>query len=709
MTAQVRDHMANEAIRTDERQDIGGLFSRMRHHILIITLCVAGFAALAFVATLFMPKTYTSAAQLDYSPQETAAGTNQQQSDLLREAQIDAQVQTVKSLPVAMKVVETLKLERDPILVAEAARFEDSNASPRQAIAAALLGGVDAGRVGNTTMFDVSYTDRDPLRAANMANAFAKAFLDTELSRKTGVSDETATRLEQRLAELRGDLEKADAAVASFRLNNNVLDAANSISAEQEIAAIRGQLASSRASAAEAAVRGDAASSSTMVGGTAVGPAVTAMGSLRQQRAEVARKVATIASRYRPEHPLYRDAQQELDAIDGQIAQEMASIARTARTESVAAGSNAASLSSSLGAAQERLQRNVRASVELANLERRAQDARAAYQQLLTSSVQQTADRALIRPDTRLAAPATIPLSPSSPNMPINVFMGMVLGLAIGIGIAYVRERWTQVIATVDDIEVLLGQNHLNSIPTPQSSIENPKSDDPVLAAVLHPLSAYTEAFRNLGTSLGFAARVKTGKVIGITSSLPKEGKTTTSIALARVLATGGAKVILIDADLRRRSVTMELAPTAQLGLAELLTDNTSLQQVILRDASGADILPIAEGTSPTPHIYETVEFEELMDHLRGLYDYIVVDTAPLLAVTDTRILLRHFDATALLTRWRSTPARAVRAAIHQVESVGGQISGIALTMVNLKSQAQASSGDPSYYTGYMKDYYTQA
>jgi polysaccharide biosynthesis transport protein len=693
--------MANEAIRTDERQDIGGLFSRIRHHIIIIALCVAGFAALAFVATLFMPKTYTSAAQLDYSPQETATGTNQQQSDLMREAQIDAQVQTVKSLPVAIKVVETLKLERDPILMAEAARFDDSNASPRQAIAAALLGGVDAGRVGNTNMFDVSYTDGDPLRAANIANAFAKAFLDTELSRKTGDSDEKATRLEQRLGQLRGDLEQADAAVASYRLNNNILDAANSTSAEQEIAAIRGQLASSRAFAAEAAVRGDAASSSTMVGGTAVSPAVAAMGSLRQ--------VATIASRYRPEHPIYQDAQQELDAIDGQIAQEMASIARTAQTESVAAGSNAASLSSSLGAAQDRLQRNVRASVELANLERRAQDARAAYQQLLASSVQQAADRALIRADTRLAAPATIPLSPSSPNMPINVFMGIVLGLAVGIGIAYVRERWTQVIATVDDIEVLLGQNHLNSIPTPQSSIENPKSDDPVLAAVLHPLSAYTEAFRNLGTSLSFAARVKTGKVIGITSSLPKEGKTTTSIALARVLAAGGAKVILIDADLRRRSVTMELAPTAQLGLAELLTDNTSLQQVIVRDASGADVLPIAEGTSPTPHIYETVEFEELMDHLRGLYDYIVVDTAPLLAVTDTRILLRHFDATALLTRWRSTPARAVRAAIHQVESVGGQISGIALTMVNLKSQAQASSGDPSYYTGYMKDYYTQA
>ena len=107
--------------------------------------------------------------------------------------------------------------------------------------------------------------------------------------------------------------------------------------------------------------------------------------------------------------------------------------------------------------------------------------------------------------------------------------------------------------------------------------------------------------------------------------------------------------------------------------------------------------------------MFETTEFDELIAHLRELYDYIVVDTPPLLAVTDARILLRHFDATALLARWRSTPARAVRAAIHQVESVGGEITGIALTMVNLNAQAQATSGDPSYYTGYMKDYYTHA
>lgn len=699
--------LRGETIRGEDRQDIGSLYSKLHRHILVIVLCAVGFTVLAYIATAFMPRYYTAGAQLDYAPQQTA-GTTVPLSDALRDAQIDAQTQTVKSLPVAMQVVDTLKLQDDPALAAEAKQFAGSKATPKQAVAAALLNHVDAARMGTTTMFQVTYTDRDPLKAANVANAFANAFLETELSRKMGQSNEVTKRLESRLNQLRSELEAADRAVADFRLRNNLLNGVDSTVAEQEIASIRTQLASSRANAAEAATRGAAAGRDTVVGGTSMSARTQSLGNLQEQRAEVARKVALLASRYRAEHPLMQDAQMELSAIDGQISQEMASIARTARTESAAAGSNASALSGSLAAAEGRLARNVQAGVQLADLQRRAQDARDIYQQLLTGSVQQSADRALIRPDTRLAAPAAVPLGPSSPNKAVNLFMGLVLGLAVGVGIAFMRERWTQVVSTVDDIEVVLGQNYLNSIPTPQSSIESPRTEDPIEAAVLHPLSAYTEAFRNLGTSLSFAARVKTGKVIGITSSLPKEGKTTTSIALARVLATGGAKVILLDTDLRRRSVTLELAPEAKLGLSQVLTGSAPLEQAIYQDSSGAAIIPLSADTPPTPRMFETVEFDELIAHLRSLYDYIVVDTPPLLAVTDTRILLRHFDATALLTRWRSTPARAVRAAIHQVESVGGEISGIALTMVNLKAQAQSSSGDPSYYTGYMKGYYTQ-
>jgi polysaccharide biosynthesis transport protein len=136
------------------------------------------------------------------------------------------------------------------------------------------------------------------------------------------------------------------------------------------------------------------------------------------------------------------------------------------------------------------------------------------------------------------------------------------------------------------------------------------------------------------------------------------------------------------------------------------LSGKAPLDDVLFRDSSGMDVLPLTAGTPVTPKIFEDASFDALMQRLRKQYEYIVLDTAPILAVTDTRMLLRQFDALALLVRWRSTPVRAVRAAVHQINAVGGDVTGIALTMVNLKTQAQSGHGDPSYYTGYMKDYY---
>lgn len=688
------------------RQDVGGIFSRVRRHLPIIALCIIAGAALAFCATLLMPKTYTAAAQLDYSPQETVRAGNQQQSDLLRDAQIDAQIQTVRSLPVAMRVVSALKLDGGGAAAQSAETSAGAAANGKQAVAAALLQNVNSSRVGTTTLFDVSYTDRDALRAATLANAFATAFLENELARKLAESDEIGSRLEARLKQLRMDIEQADANVASYRLRNKLLTLPDSASADQALATMRSELVSARANAAGAQARGSGSLSG-------VNPGLVAMGPLQAQRAEVARRFATVSSKFGPRHPQYQDAQDELAAIDSQIARESGRLASASRMENAAtgsaAGSTAGSLAASVADAERQMARNVAASVELASLQRRAQSARDVYQQLLSTSVEQSANRALVRPDTRLAATAAVPLDPSSPNLPLNVLMGLVLGLAIGLGIAFLRERWTQSITTADDVEVLLGQHYLNSIPTPQSSIEQLRTQDPVEAITLHPLSAYTEAYRNLAASLSFAANRKGGKVIGITSALPKEGKTTTTVNLARVLAMGGAKVLLLDADLRRRSASLLLAPNAKLGVEDVLRDPASLSQAIVTDETGLNLLPIGAQRSTSARIFEQPEFADLIDRLRDTYEYVVIDTAPVLAVVDTRLLLPHLDALALLTRWRATPARAARAAINQIESMGSALAGVTLTMVDLKSQAQAASGDASYYSGYMKDYYNES
>ncbi|WP_028967651.1 GumC family protein [Sphingomonas phyllosphaerae] len=699
-------------VRPEESQDLAGLFSRLKRHLPIILACVVGMVVVAWGISKVLPRRYSASAQLEYTPQSPVAGAPQPQlSDLARDAKIDAEVQTMKSLPVATRVVDQLKLDRDPELREAAKDFATDAATGKQAIAGALLTNLNAARVGTTSLFEVSYTDKNPLKAMQVANAFAQAFMAEDLASKATEFKDVDARLNGQLDELRRKVEQADAAVAAFRVRNNLLGLPDSVTAEQEISSIRGALASARAEEAAARAR-SSASGSTIVGGGTNSPYSTqTMSSLRQQRAQVAARVAALQSRYGERYPALADARKELDAIDAQLSGEMRDLSRSAGNASQAAGSTAASLEASLAAAQARLTNNVRSSVELADLQRTAQNARDAYQQLLNTSTQQNAQQSIVRPDSRIAAPASLPLTPSSPNVPVLLFMGAVFGLAIGLAIAYVRERWVQGLDTVDDIETMLGVDYFNSVPTPASSIEKPRTSDPAEATLLHPLSAYTEAYRNLATSLSFAASsVQGGKILGITSALPKEGKTTTSTSVARVLATGGSRTLLLDTDLRRRSVSVALAPQARLGLGEVLAGTATLDEVILREEqTGLDVLPLAPTAGTSPHIFETPEFTALLAELRRRYELVVVDTAPVLAVADTRVLAHHFDALAMLVRWRSTPARAARAALHQISSVGSGVTGVALTMVNLKVQAQSGFGDPSYYADYMKDYYAQS
>lgn len=699
-------------VRPEERQDLAGLFSRLKRHLPIILACVVGAVVLAWAISKVLPRRYTAAAQLEYTPQDPVAGSQQPTlSDLARDAKIDAEVQTMNSLPVAVRVVEQLRLDRDPELRAAAKDFATDAATEKQAIGGALLANLTAARVGTTSLFEVRYTDKNPLKAMQVANAFAQAFMADDIATKIQQYRDVDTRLTGQLDELRRKVERADADVAAFRVRNNLLGLPDSVTAEQEISAIRNALATARAEEAAARTR-SAASGSTVVGGGGSSQYSTqTLSTLRQQRAQVAARVASLQSRYGERYPALADARKELDAIDRQLSGEMRDLSRSAGNASQAAGSSTASLEASLAAAQSRLANNVRASVQLADLQRVAQNARDAYQQLLTTSTQQNAQQSIMRPDSRLAAPATLPLTPSSPNVPVLLFMGAVLGLAIGLGIAYIRERWVQGLDTVDDIETMLGVDYFNSVPTPASSIEKPRTSDPAEATLLHPLSAYTEAFRNLATSLSFTASgAQGGKVLGITSALPKEGKTTTSTSVARVLATGGSRTLLLDTDLRRRSVSVAMAPQARVGLGEVLAGSATIDDVVLREeATGLDVLPLAPTVTTSPHMFETPEFTQLLAELRRRYEHIVVDTAPVLAVADTRVLAHHFDALALLVRWRSTPARAARAALHQITSVGAGVTGVALTMVNLKVQAQSGYGDPSYYADYMKDYYAKS
>jgi capsular exopolysaccharide synthesis family protein len=305
---------------------------------------------------------------------------------------------------------------------------------------------------------------------------------------------------------------------------------------------------------------------------------------------------------------------------------------------------------------------------------------------------------------------AKIPTKPSSPVLALNVALGLMLGLGGGIGAIVVREALDTGVTTAEELEAALAMPYLAGIPSLASTVDGADAEtlNPAEYVVDKPLSTFAEAFRALRASLQLSRLGAQVKVIAITSSMPDEGKTTTSVCLARVMAMAGDRVILIDCDLRKRAVSRAIGgdePTA--GLVEVLAGTVPLEKAVRVDArTGAHYLPLAESAYTPKDVFGTVAMDQLLETLRGKYDVVVLDTAPVLPVADTRVIAAKADVVTMLVRWRKTPRKATAAGIKLLQAGDTYIAGGALTQINMKEQARYGYGDPGYYYRSYRKYY---
>lgn len=699
--------------------DLAGVAGRyLRYAPLVVVSTVAGLILAGGVTFLQKPM-YTARATVQYSPQKAQVGREATSADDggTRDSTVDTQSEVLGSPTLALKVVDALHLERDPAFN-DALKGGQPGPPPspeqvRESIANALLLHQNAKRVGQTMLFEVTYTDANPQKAAQIANAFTDAYIADQIRQKLETARSSTQLLNSRMDDLRRQVETAETAVQSFKARNNLLSSEGSTLTEQEISGLNQQLAVARVQEAEAraqyaaGVRDMEGGRKGDTGGGALNSPVIA--ALRQQRAEVSRDLATLQSRYGPMHPQVINQQKALADTDTAITEELARLNTNLQANVDVAQQRRASIESSISGARGQLVSGNAASVELGQLQRDADAARTLYEAFLTRAKETTAQQATAQADARVDSPATAPSRPSSPNMAINLFLGLLLGGGIGVGVAFFIERWNVRLSTMDEVERRLNVAFLGGLPTLASSIKKPTTKSPTEAIIKHPLSSFAESFRGLGTALVHGERAGAVKVLAVTSALPGEGKTTTSICLTRVMALGGARVVLLDCDLRRRSATATLAPHATIGLIQVLEGAATLDQALVEDTeSGAFFLPIGKDAHLAKSPITSPAFDALLEELRGRFDQVIIDTAPVLPIVDTRILSQKVDALALIVKWRATPLRAVQAAIHQIEAVDGIVSGVALSLIDLNAQARSGYGDPHYYYRDFKGYYLE-
>ena len=428
---------------------------------------------------------------------------------------------------------------------------------------------------------------------------------------------------------------------------------------------------------------------------------------LRRQRTEAEKRRAELSTRYGPRYPLSIQVAQQIEALDAQIKQEASRVVGGLRSQALSAEARANSLRGRLNTLQRGVARDDQAAVEAGSLERDAEAKRTAYTRLAQAAQQSSQAQRLSSPQANIVENATIPTRPTFPKVKAFAAAGLLIGIVLGLAAVLLVEGLSSTVRKPEDVETLLGLSFVASVPrlpTPWR-LRTRRVANPATTLVEKPMTVYAEAYRAVRSFITTRSEAEKVRVIALASTLPGEGKTTSALSLARVMAMSGDKVLLVDCDVRRAGVLRALNRSADTGLADVMEGRATMEQAVLPDSvPGLDLL-LVQGSLFTPiDLFGGGKMEKMLAEARQRYDYVILDTPPLLGIADARTLAGLADAVMLVVKWDTTPIAAVDAALAGLEQSHARVLGAVLTMVDHRSEAMGGL----YYSARYSSYYNE-
>jgi polysaccharide biosynthesis transport protein len=616
-------------------------------------------------------------------------------------ATMQNQVQILTSVELANRVITKLKLDQDPEFSPTAgwtAVFQYLNpakwfpgaissraAFARQEVDKAeltqnFLGRVRVDPIGVSTAMDVSFESRDPLKAQQIANAIANAYVEDQLEAKFDATQKATQWLASRIADLSRKAQEADSTVQIYKAAHNITTTASGSSiVDQQTADINSQLVLAKTDLAEkeAAYSGLVSlARSGRAAGSAAAMASPVISALRAQDSDITRQLADLSSKYLPGHPKILDLQAQKANIDSKISEEVQRIVDSARNDVSVSSAHVGSLQGSLHQLESQGVTQNQASVGLTGLQSAAASARAMYEAFLGRLNQTQGQEGIQTPDARVISIAGTPLSPSFPKKGLTLGLAVPAGLILGLMLAFLVERLDTGFRTSQQAEAFLGLPVLSVLP------EASGFTDVGSLVVDKPMSSFAEAMRGVQLGLTLSNIDREPKVVVITSSVPSEGKTSVSIGLARMAARSGKKVLLIDGDLRRPALAKYFGKSGARGsLIEAITGQVPLDQCFMKDSKSEALVLICQKPPASPaDILSSAATQQLVQTVSKIFDLVIIDSAPLLPVNDTKIISRLADTVLFVVRWEKTPREAAVNAVRSLAVMHVPVAGLIMT-----------------------------
>ncbi|GMV20219.1 MAG: hypothetical protein AMXMBFR57_01680 [Acidimicrobiia bacterium] len=560
---------------------------------------------------------------------------------------------------------------------------------------------LDVGPQPGTRTLLIRFISRDPVVAANAANALAGLYVDTNLARVRGGLSERVESLTEEKKKVENGLREIELQMTEFRTTQNVqaladpAQLANSYfdaKSKLDEAAEAARIAREKYEAVARIPQNDPAIESN--------PEMFRSAEVQQWRRELANRQATfdrIRSQLGEQHDSYRAAQQDVANAQAELSRARTLVIERLKNEMDEAEATRSVRQRSLEAIEQvRTQVNSKG-IDYKSLER-MRDAQTELLQTLTTQVtEQGTQASAIRNNVWIVERAVPPAAPFKPDVSRNLLISLFLGFALAGALAFGLDYLDDTIKTPEDITRKLRVPFLGLVP----SVRGDKQ--PVLSGpVPHD---FGEAYRALRTSLVFTSGGESTRIITCTSAQPLEGKTTTACNLAMVLAFGGSRVLLIDADMRRPGVHKALKINNTVGLSHLLVGQARVREAIQRTSDPNFCVMTAGRTPPNPsELLSSERMKQLIANLKqGPFDWVVIDTPPVLAVTDAVILTPLVDGVTFVLGAEMTRRRLAERAVQMLMVSRPKVVGAVLNRVNFDRNKYYYS---RYYGYQYKSYY---
>ena len=722
-------------------------------------------------------------------------------------AQVESQVEVLKSENIALSVIKNLHLNEDPeffggrkgllgtlfglLFSPFASEQAPSEYELNRAAVSAFQNGLAVKRVGLSYVILINFRSHDPARAAEIANAVADAYVVDQLEAKYQATRRAGAWLQDRIKELREQVSTAERAVVDFKTKYNIVSTGGAdkrLIGEQQVAELNSQLVIARANTAEAKARLDRiatvlnadspnASVDATVADTLKSEIVT---KLRSRYLELAARESEWSTKYGRDHLATVNLRNQMREIRTSIFDELKRLGETYKSDYEIAKQREVGVMKELAQAVSQSQSTSSSQVALRELESTAQTYKTIYDNFLQRYMESVQQQSFPISEARLISSASRPLQKSHPQTLLTLAIAGFGGLMFGFGIALLRDMSDRVFRTSEQVETTLqtdcislvplltgdeagempndseveqgassrksvarslfsqlaevtgrnvllsdlrgtvkstrrkmnvfalGSNRLAAVPSPitgKPSKSNSRiivrDDDLIWTVIDKPLSRYTEAMRSIKLVLDLNQMNKTSHVVGLTSALPNEGKSTIAIALGQLLSQAGKRTLVVDCDLRNPSLTRKLAPTATNGLLEVLNEKTSVEQAIWTEPSTKlEFLPavVSRRMANSHEILNSAATKQLFEELRKRYDYVIGDFPPLAPIVDVRATAHLADSFIFVIEWGRTKIDVVEHALSRASDVYENLSGVVLNKVDMNLFGRYTSHHESYY-----------